>query len=103
MKRWIGVLLVCAAVASAGLLAITSASGDGSHRDRRTRLQHVIERDMPRLARAGIYVQGTGIAASCVVVSVANPTAPNVDYLRRRYGEPMCVERQSGPLVACPG
>lgn len=103
MNRRIVVLLVAAAVAVAAAAIIATASGEKGHPDRRARLQHLIERDVPRLARAGIYVQGTGIAASCVSVRLANPTEPNVIYLRRRFGKPMCIERQSVAPARCAG
>lgn len=103
MDRRIGVLLVIAAVGAAAIVIITTAAGDKAGPDRRGLLQHRIEQDGQRLARAGIYIQGTGIAASCVAVRLANPTAPNVAYLRRHFGGPMCIVRESVAPASCPG
>jgi hypothetical protein len=96
------VLAATATVAVAVAVIATSAGGKAQS-DRRAHLQHLIERDDRFLARQGIFIRETGIAASCVLVRVANPTAPNVAYLRQRYGGPMCVQRVSMPNVRCPG
>jgi hypothetical protein len=57
------------------------------------------------LARQGIFVMTTGPrAARCVSVEVANPTAPNRQYLERRFGPHVCVKRRPGGFVSgCSG
>jgi hypothetical protein len=67
------------------------------------RLQARILQQRDRLARQGIYVESTGLPARpCVAVSLANPSAPNVAYVRHRFGRDVCVEKEpTGPVQAC--
>jgi hypothetical protein len=89
------------AIAGAGAGVAATSSRQEPDRGSLSRLQGRIERDGPRLARTGIYVQETGRARSCVTVWVVNPTTPNVDYLRRRFGKSLCIERASIPTQGC--
>lgn len=52
--------------------------------------------DWDALARQGIYVIGTGQSDGCVDVELLNPTRPNIDYIRARYGPHVCVARKPG-------
>ena len=90
-------------VLAAIVVVIATAAGEKSRPRDRAELQRLIQRDERALARQGIFVMETGITGSCVLVRVANPTAPNIQYLQRRYGDPMCIRRQSMPPVRCPG
>jgi hypothetical protein len=98
------------------LLGVTAgltlaATGDGSasrptpSRAQLIRLQDRINRRWHALGRQGIYVMFTGqLAARCVSVELANPTRPNVAYLRQRFGPWVCVDRKpASPAIACPG
>jgi hypothetical protein len=67
------------------------------------RLQDRINHDIGPLARRGVYVRTTGLAARCVSVLVDNLTAPNSAYLARRYGPGTCLRQTSSvPAVGCP-
>lgn len=94
-----------AAVLIAGVIAIATATTDNKvdrpDPEALAGLQSRIEHDTGRLAREGIYVQEAGQSGKCVVVGVVKPTGPNVAYLRRRFGEPLCIEQVEGPAVAC--
>ncbi|WP_027004831.1 hypothetical protein [Conexibacter woesei] len=98
-------MVVAAAVTVAAALALGSGDGRGGRPASVDRglLQRRIERDITALARSGIYVTATGQAATCVAVEVVNPTAPNLDYLRRRYGRGICFDRSYGPAHFCAG
>jgi hypothetical protein len=68
-----------------------------------TRLQDRIDHDIGFLARRGVYVRTTGLAARCASVLVDNLTAPNSAYLKRRYGPGTCLRQASSiPSVGCP-
>jgi hypothetical protein len=108
MRRW------TVAAASALVLAaiVTSAGCGGSNGGRpRTdtralwRLQLRIEHDAGYLARRGVFFkyagQGANRQGACVYVGLANPTAPNVAFVRRRFGGPLCIGHVGGPFNGC--
>jgi hypothetical protein len=39
---------------------------------------------------------GTGPQNRCIEIELANPTAPNIAYLRRRFGPRVCVDLKAG-------
>lgn len=69
-------------------------------------LQERIGADAVALGREGIYLAGTARREGrCVVIDLVNPTRPNREYLRRRYGSSVCIspEARSTPLRGCTG
>jgi hypothetical protein len=104
-RRLIAGAVIAVVLVIAGVLAIATMTSDnkGGRPDPEALagLQSRLEHDTARLAREGIYVQEAGQSGTCVVVGVVNPTGPNVAYLRRRFGEPLCIEQAAGPAVAC--
>lgn len=65
------------------------------------RLVDRIDRDREFLATQGILLETAGVGADCVMVWLANPTSPNVAYMRRRFPK-TCVERRPmGPISGC--
>jgi hypothetical protein len=52
----------------------------------------------------GIYVAYTARRSGCLFVSLLNPSEENIERLKRRFGDTVCVDRQPGyPLNACTG
>lgn len=58
-----------------------------------TRLVERITRDQEALIDQGIYVMRAGVGETCAEIGLANPTAPNVSYLQRRFPG-TCVQRE---------
>ena len=104
-RRLIGAS-TAAVLVIAGVIAIATATTDNNvarpDPEAPAERQRRIEHDTGRLAREGIYVKEAGQSGKCVVVRVVNPTAPNVAYLRQKFGEPLCIEQAESPAVACP-
>jgi hypothetical protein len=94
-------LLVAAIVSALGLgvvVSLDSRTGTAQHAaPTEAQLEHLQDRinaQLGALARDGVYVPETALAAHCVSVRVINPTAPNVAYLHRRFGTTgMCIDR----------
>jgi hypothetical protein len=97
--KTVGIALVAAAAATTAV--VVASASDSNSTPSRDAIQRRVNHDMTRLARSGIYVTETALAAKCVVVDVANPTPPNRDYLNKRYGPGLCIERTGVARVAC--
>jgi hypothetical protein len=97
------VAIVTVAILAAAVIALASRSGTGTHKSGDlVRLQQRLDRSKERLRRAGIFVMLTGQGERCVRVGLANPTPPNVSYLRRTFGSGLCVMRApAGEVQAC--
>ena len=103
-------LVVCAAVALplAGGIAL-AAGGDGPSKRKppteaeKVRLQGRIAKRAEALARQGIYIEATGRGKPCVSVYLANPTRPNIEYLRREFHGVCVLKEPMGRLMACTG
>lgn len=66
------------------------------------RLQNRLSAHIDDLAHEGIYVQETALSARpCVSVAIVNPTRPNLNYLRGRFGPHLCFERRDAGQAAC--
>jgi len=66
------------------------------------RLVERISRDRDILAAQGVFFESAGVGASCAVVWLLNPTAPNIAYVQRRFPG-VCVDPSPmGPIDACP-
>jgi hypothetical protein len=103
-------IVVSVAVGVVGIVALSRGRDDGPAKPltqgQLYRLQDRINAAIPELAREGVLAVVTGQGGRrgqpCVDVSFANPTVPNVAYLRRRFGPGTCVARQpNGRAVAC--
>jgi hypothetical protein len=97
--KTVGIALVAAAAATTAV--VVASASDSNSTPSRGAIQRRVNHDMTQLARSGIYVTETALAAKCVVVNVANPTPPNRDYLNKRYGQGLCIERTGFARVAC--
>ncbi len=69
---------------------------------------HQVQADVraarPSLASQGIYLIDAQIDSRCVTIVLANPTAPNRDFVRRRFGQQVCVSPTGGqPDATCVG
>ncbi|HMJ36976.1 MAG TPA: hypothetical protein VK501_23925 [Baekduia sp.] len=98
-RRFLMAIGGAVAVAISGL-AVTVLSAEtpreqSQSRAELERLQDRIDLDIRPLARQGVYVRTTGLAARCVSVLVDNLTVPNKTYLARRYGAGACLRQAS--------
>jgi hypothetical protein len=57
------------------------------------RLVERIDRTREAFAADGIFLEAAGVGDGCAVVSLLNPTVPNVAYVKRRFPG-TCVERR---------
>ncbi len=83
-----------------------SASDTSSQRTRTLsrreyqRLQDRVNQRDRALARQGVYVLSHGGAdRPCYRVDLANPTRPNIEFVRRQFGPRVCVSRRPGRLA----
>jgi hypothetical protein len=99
-------LATASAVVVVGVVAAARGpSGASGPSDAELRhIQDRINGELGRLARQGIYVQQTGLPIQrCVSLLVVNPTRPNIEYLRRRFGPHLCFDQPERPGGACAG
>lgn len=104
-------------LAACGVLALALAGGialalsrhgesstDPPTRAELSRLQERIEKRRDALARDGIYLLSTGPEDTCVIVELANPTQPNIEFVRRQFAPHTCVARKPRDRIqACRG
>jgi hypothetical protein len=108
MRRW-AVAAASALVLAAIVTTVGCGGSDGGRPRTDTRalwrLQLRIEHDAGYLARRGVFFkyagQGANRQGACVYVGLANPTAPNVAFVRRRFGGPLCIGHVGGPFNGC--
>ena len=108
VRAVVGLLILCAAVVSAAVLvragddeapaAPTSASAKASHQQLE-RVADAVTRDRDELAAQGVFVEFSYVEDGCAVVSLVNPTAPNIEYVQRRYRGACVARRRMGPIV----
>jgi len=101
-----GVLIALGALAAAIIFAAAERKPEPRASAKPTygqlaRIAERIDRDREFLATQGVFLEFAGVGSGCVLVSLANPTAPNVEYMKRRFPK-VCVERRPvGPIDAC--
>jgi hypothetical protein len=101
-------VVICVAVALAVIAIVPDRRAE---RLTRAQLQAVEDRvwaasENGDLARVGIFLAPVlGDGKSCVNVYLVNPTQPNIEYLRHRFGPGLCVAREpmTDDLSACTG
>lgn len=101
-------LLYRAAMTALAALAMggcgTTRDATSAHQPSQSDVESQILRERPHLACEGIYVEQTAVGKSCVEVQLANPTAPNIAYMRDRFGTGVCVSgKPNSALQACSG
>jgi hypothetical protein len=67
------------------------------------RVAERINQDRVALEIKGIFLEGAGVGSGCASVSLANPTAPNTDYMQRRYPGACVESRPMGAMSFCDG
>jgi hypothetical protein len=89
-------------------LSVGGGSGESGAPPTRAELERLQDRigeqwHSGQLAREGIYLMTTGHPGKrCVSIGLLNPTRPNAEYLRHRFGPDVCVKREPvGPIAAC--
>jgi hypothetical protein len=64
-------------------------------------LQDTIDAQLGTLRRRGVLVDHTALSGRCVRLAVINPTRPNVEHLKRRFGDRLCIDTMQTPAVEC--
>jgi hypothetical protein len=95
------------ALLSIGVGVMACGGGDDTAADRVPDLHQVqakVRAARGSLTAEGIYLTDAQIGRRCVTALVANPTAPNREFVRRQFGEAVCVARAGGqPADFCAG
>jgi PASTA domain len=103
-RRWLygAAIMALAALAMGG--CGTTRDATSARQPSPSDVEGRILRERSHLAREGIYVEQTAVGKSCAEVQLANPTAPNIAYMRDRFGTGVCVSgTPSSALQACAG